>query len=60
MTAGRICSETTEGRMNDKSVMLEASRAVGGGSRVLLNLNDVPSFALFPGQVSINKMFIYL
>ena len=49
-TYGRICSDS-DARLNDKSVVLECSRQVGNGVRVPLNLNSVPSYALFPGQV---------
>ncbi|KAL1923634.1 uncharacterized protein VTP21DRAFT_8614 [Calcarisporiella thermophila] len=49
-TIGRICCDA-EGRLNDQSVMLEASRAIGGGSRVKLILNETQEFALFPGQI---------
>ncbi|KAJ1679800.1 DNA-directed DNA polymerase alpha subunit pol12, partial [Spiromyces aspiralis] len=54
---GRICNEVEETpdnkapHLNDKSVVLETSRRVGGGKRVLLNLKATPSFAFFPGQI---------
>ena len=50
MSFGRICSDS-DARLNAKSVVLESSRQVGSGSRVTLDLNGVPEFSLFPGQV---------
>ncbi|CAG8456829.1 1626_t:CDS:10 [Paraglomus occultum] len=49
-TIGRICCDT-EGKLNSQSVVLETSRSLGAGCRVSLNLDEVPSFALFPGRV---------
>ena len=48
---GRICCEAAEGRINKSSVLLEGSRRLSQGRRVQLDLQEVPSFALFPGQV---------
>ena len=48
---GRVCCDSAEGKMNEKSVALEGSRAGSGGARVLLELKDVSEFALFPGQL---------
>ncbi|KAJ1919106.1 DNA-directed DNA polymerase alpha subunit pol12 [Tieghemiomyces parasiticus] len=47
---GRICSES-EAKLNDQSVVLEASRATGAGCRIRLTFDQLPSFALFPGQI---------
>jgi DNA polymerase alpha subunit B len=52
---GRISADLTNGttasKMSDRAVLLETSRRIGGGARVHLNFNQVPGFALFPGQV---------
>lgn len=48
---GRICSDASEGRLNDQSVLLQLSRDVGMGKRVRLNLAKVSDYALFPGQI---------
>ncbi|KAI8643515.1 DNA polymerase alpha/epsilon subunit B-domain-containing protein [Parasitella parasitica] len=48
---GRICSDASEGRLNDQSVLLQLSRDVGMGKRVRLNLDKVKDYTLFPGQV---------
>lgn len=51
VAVGRIVNDALEGRLNAKSVLLEASRQVGAGIRTLLKLDDVRSFAFFPGQI---------
>lgn len=48
---GRICCEAVEGRINSSSVILEGSRKQSGGRRVKLDLKDIGTFALFPGQI---------
>jgi DNA polymerase alpha subunit B len=48
---GRICCETNEGKINKSSVVLEGSRKESGGNRVLLDLKELPSYSLFPGQI---------
>ena len=48
---GRICCEAAEGRINKSSVVLEGSRQDSAGRRVHLDLQDVPSYSLFPGQI---------
>ena len=50
-TYGRLVSDAEEGKWNDKSVLLEASRELGSGTRVKLHLENVSSYSLFPGQV---------
>jgi DNA polymerase alpha subunit B len=42
---------TTTARPTPTSLVLESSRRLGAGSRVPLNLSNIPSFSLFPGQV---------
>jgi len=50
--AGRICLDATgEGKLNSSSVLLEGSRETSNGQRVAVNLNNVPEFSLFPGQI---------
>ncbi len=51
---GRICCETSDGRINKMSIMLEGSRKGSGGHRVHLDLRDMnpPVFSFFPGQAS--------
>ncbi|KAI8142596.1 DNA polymerase alpha/epsilon subunit B-domain-containing protein [Fennellomyces sp. T-0311] len=48
---GRICSDASEGKLNDKSVMLETSRDIGMGRRIRLDLGKIQNYALFPGQI---------
>lgn len=47
---GRICCDA-EGKLNDKSVILEGSRLVSDGARTRLDLSTPDSFSLFPGQI---------
>ncbi|KAG2223782.1 hypothetical protein INT45_001916, partial [Circinella minor] len=51
LAVGRICSDAAEGKLNDKSVMLETSRDLGMGKRVRLDLTKVYNYSLFPGQI---------
>ena len=48
---GRICCEAAEGRINKSSVVLEGSRRDSAGRRVHLDLSEINSFSLFPGQI---------
>lgn len=48
---GRIYCEAAEGRINKSSVILEGSRRDSSGRRVLLNLSELQSYSLFPGQI---------
>lgn len=48
---GRICCEAADGRINKTSVVLEGDRKSSRGCRVHLDLQDLPSYALFPGQI---------
>ncbi|KAK9696353.1 DNA-directed DNA polymerase alpha subunit pol12 [Basidiobolus ranarum] len=50
VTGGRVCSDS-EAKINDKSILLEPSRIIGSGLRVQLDLNEIPSFAMFPGLI---------
>jgi DNA polymerase alpha subunit B len=48
---GRICCEAAEGRINKTSVVLEGSRRDSAGRRVHLDLQELSTYSLFPGQV---------
>ncbi|KAF9431268.1 DNA-directed DNA polymerase alpha subunit pol12 [Podila epigama] len=48
---GRICSDANEGKSNDKSLMLETSMTLGGGSRIRIDVSEILSFSFFPGQI---------
>jgi DNA polymerase alpha subunit B len=48
---GRICNEASEGKINKTSVLLEGSRAGSSGRRAHLDLQELPGYALFPGQI---------
>lgn len=48
---GRICCEAAEGRINKSAVILEGSRRDSAGRRVHLDLQEVPAYSLFPGQI---------
>jgi DNA polymerase alpha subunit B len=47
---GRICCDS-EGRLNERSVLLEGSIELSNGMRTKLDLSKLESFKLFPGQV---------
>eukprot|EP00854_Cymbomonas_tetramitiformis_P005284 gene5284-6421_t len=51
MVVGRVVCDSSEGRLNGASVMLEGSIKHSGGERVRLELRNLPSFSLFPGQI---------
>lgn len=51
VAVGRIASDTSEGKLNKSSVVLEMSRRMGAGLRVSLNLDQVSSYSFFPGQI---------
>jgi DNA polymerase alpha subunit B len=53
LTYGRIISDSMDGRLNAASVMLEGDDSLSHGYRVRLDLTEVESFALFPGQVCV-------
>ena len=55
--AGRICCDSI-GKLNSKSVVLEASRETSAGKQIPIDLSQVPSYSLFPGQVSKNFYII--
>lgn len=41
----------SESKLNEKSIVLQTSRDLGMGKRVLLDLSRVESYSFFPGQV---------
>ena len=50
IAVGRIASDTSEGKLNAASMVLETSRRTGAGLRVPLKVESV-SHAFFPGQI---------
>ncbi|CAK0868470.1 unnamed protein product, partial [Prorocentrum cordatum] len=48
---GRIVCEGLDGRLNERSLLLEGSRAAAKGARVQLSVADCASLAAFPGQI---------
>ncbi|KAI8877644.1 DNA polymerase alpha, subunit B [Backusella circina FSU 941] len=48
---GRICSDASEGKLNEKSILLETSTYLGMGKRIRMNVSRLPEFSFFPGQV---------
>jgi DNA polymerase alpha subunit B len=51
IAVGRIASDTSEGKLNTASLVLEGSRRHGLGRRVPLNVERLSSYNFFPGQV---------
>ncbi|PVH99445.1 DNA polymeras-like protein alpha/primase associated subunit [Periconia macrospinosa] len=51
IAVGRICSDTSEGKLNTASLVLEGSRRWGSGRRVPLKVEGLPSYNFFPGQI---------
>jgi len=51
VAVGRIASDTSEGKLNAASLVLETSRRTGAGRRVQLKVDELPSFQFFPGQI---------
>uniref|UniRef100_A0A2P2JYW4 DNA polymerase alpha subunit B n=1 Tax=Rhizophora mucronata TaxID=61149 RepID=A0A2P2JYW4_RHIMU len=47
---GMICCDG-EGRLNEKSVMLQSSVEHSGGQQVRLDLHQLSQFSIFPGQI---------
>ncbi|KAF2011364.1 DNA polymeras-like protein alpha/primase associated subunit [Aaosphaeria arxii CBS 175.79] len=48
---GRIASDSSEGKLNGASILLEGSRRWGSGRRVPLKLDNLTSYNFFPGQI---------
>jgi DNA polymerase alpha subunit B len=51
IAVGRICSDTSEGKLNTASLVLEGSRRWGSGRRIPLKLDSLTSYNFFPGQI---------
>ncbi|KAK5150385.1 hypothetical protein LTR04_006823 [Oleoguttula sp. CCFEE 6159] len=51
VAVGRIASDSSEGKLNAASLVLETSRRTGAGLRVPLHVDAIPSYDLFPGRV---------
>ncbi|KAF2646091.1 DNA polymerase alpha, subunit B [Massarina eburnea CBS 473.64] len=51
VAVGRICSDSSEGKLNTASLVLEGSRRWGSGRRVPLKVDSLPSYNFFPGQI---------
>jgi len=51
VAVGRIACDTPEGKLNQASLLLELSRKWGGGLRVSLKVDNLPSYSFFPGQI---------
>jgi DNA polymerase alpha subunit B len=51
IAVGRIAADTSEGRLNASSLLLETSRRMGGGRRVPLKLDKLPNYHFFPGKI---------
>ncbi|KAL3154503.1 hypothetical protein ABBQ32_013965 [Trebouxia sp. C0010 RCD-2024] len=54
LMVGRICCDS-EGRLNERSVLLEGSIELSNGMRTRLDLSKLDSFKIFPGQVVVVK-----
>ena len=48
---GRIASDTSEGKLNAASMVLETSRRMGAGLRVPMKIDSIASYEFFPGQI---------
>ncbi|RDW63102.1 DNA-directed DNA polymerase alpha subunit POL12 [Aspergillus mulundensis] len=51
VAVGRIASDSSEGKLNPASLVLETSRRTGAGRRVPLNVDSIPTVNFFPGQI---------
>ncbi|EMD87805.1 hypothetical protein COCC4DRAFT_73563 [Bipolaris maydis ATCC 48331] len=51
IAVGRIACDTSEGKLNTASLVLEGSRRHGSGRRVPLNVEGLQSYNFFPGQI---------
>ncbi|KAI0167157.1 DNA polymerase alpha, subunit B [Hypoxylon sp. FL1284] len=53
VAVGRIASDSSEGKLNEASLILETSRRTGGGKRIHLNLQQLGGrYHFFPGQIA--------
>ncbi|CBX96702.1 hypothetical protein IAQ61_005437 [Plenodomus lingam] len=51
IAVGRIASDTSEGKLNPSTVVLEGSRRYGSGRRTPLKIEGLSSYNFFPGQI---------
>ena len=51
VAVGRIASDSSEGKLNAASLVLETSRRAGAGLRVPLKLDNLQSYDFFPGKI---------
>lgn len=51
VAVGRIASDSSEGKLNAASLVLETSRRTGGGLRVPLDMDKIRGYQFFPGQI---------
>jgi DNA polymerase alpha subunit B len=51
IAVGRIASDTSEGKLNTATLVLEGSRRYGSGRRIPLNVEGLSSYDFFPGQI---------
>ncbi|KAF2666967.1 DNA polymerase alpha, subunit B [Microthyrium microscopicum] len=51
VAVGRIACDSSEGKLNASSLVLETSRRMGQGKRVHLKLDKLPSYQFFPGKI---------
>ncbi|KAF4584505.1 DNA polymerase alpha subunit B [Ophiocordyceps camponoti-floridani] len=53
VAVGRVASDAVvdDGRLNAASLVLETSRRTGMGFRVALNMDAIPCWSVFPGQI---------
>ena len=51
IAVGRIACDTSDGKLNTASIVLEGSRRHGSGRRIPLNVEGLSSYNFFPGQI---------
>ncbi|EOD45196.1 putative dna polymerase alpha primase associated subunit protein [Neofusicoccum parvum UCRNP2] len=51
IAVGRIASDSSEGKLNAASLVLETSRRTGAGLRVPLRVDSLQMYNFFPGQI---------
>lgn len=51
VAVGRIASDSSEGKLNPASLLLETSMEIGNGRRIPLNMKKLKGYSVFPGQI---------
>ncbi|KAL5114130.1 DNA-directed DNA polymerase alpha subunit pol12 [Pleosporales sp. CAS-2024a] len=51
IAVGRIANDSSEGKLNTASLVLEGSRRFGSGRRIPLNVDGLIHYNFFPGQI---------